>query len=108
MTASKTVYPWDIVVNRVGDKLYYDKRDGSKIGTPLPLPLSFSPSILSFFLLFHPSSLSILLPSPLPSTSSFLLPFPSPFYPPLSPSLGENELDKLHAHIPRSPCPSFF
>jgi predicted secreted protein len=31
MTASKSVYSWDIVVTRVGDKLFLDKRDGSSM-----------------------------------------------------------------------------
>lgn len=29
MTCSRSVYPWDIVVQRVGDKLFFDKRDAS-------------------------------------------------------------------------------
>ncbi|KAF3079381.1 hypothetical protein TWF569_001779 [Orbilia oligospora] len=31
MCATRSVYSWDIVINRVGNKLYFDKRDGSQI-----------------------------------------------------------------------------
>lgn len=31
MCASKSVYSWDVVVTRVGDKLFFDKREGSTI-----------------------------------------------------------------------------
>jgi hypothetical protein len=31
MCAAKSVYSWDIVVTRVGDKLFFDKREGSTI-----------------------------------------------------------------------------
>jgi translation initiation factor 3 subunit D len=32
MTATRSVYSWDVVVTRVGTKLFFDKRDGSSIG----------------------------------------------------------------------------
>jgi len=31
MAAPRSVYPWDIVVNRVGDQLFFDKRERSQI-----------------------------------------------------------------------------
>ncbi|KAF9161432.1 hypothetical protein DFQ27_008127 [Actinomortierella ambigua] len=31
MTASRSVYPWDIVINRVGDKVIFDTREGSQV-----------------------------------------------------------------------------
>ncbi|KAF3906435.1 hypothetical protein ABW20_dc0105489 [Dactylellina cionopaga] len=31
MCATRSVYSWDIVINRVGNKLFFDKRDGSQI-----------------------------------------------------------------------------
>jgi len=31
MSSARTVYSWDIVVHRVGDKLFFDKREGSMI-----------------------------------------------------------------------------
>lgn len=31
MCAAKSVYSWDVVVTRVGDKLFFDKREGSTI-----------------------------------------------------------------------------
>ncbi|KAK6544004.1 hypothetical protein TWF694_000718 [Orbilia ellipsospora] len=31
MCATRSVYSWDIVINRVGNKLYFDKREGSQI-----------------------------------------------------------------------------
>ncbi|KAG5456521.1 MAG: eukaryotic translation initiation factor 3 subunit D, partial [Olpidium bornovanus] len=31
MTTTRSVYPWDIVVTRTGNKLFFDKRDGSNI-----------------------------------------------------------------------------
>ena len=31
MTCARSVYTWDIIVNRVGDKLYFDKREGCPI-----------------------------------------------------------------------------
>jgi translation initiation factor 3 subunit D len=34
MCATRSVYPWDIVVVRDGDKLYFDKRPDSAFGTP--------------------------------------------------------------------------
>lgn len=33
MTAPRSVYPWDIIVTKVGSKLFFDKRDGSQFGT---------------------------------------------------------------------------
>jgi len=30
MTAPRSVYPWDIIVTKVGSKLFFDKRDGSQ------------------------------------------------------------------------------
>jgi len=32
MTAQRSVYPWDIVITRDGDKLFIDKRDGGPFG----------------------------------------------------------------------------
>ena len=32
MCASRSVYSWDIVVTKAGDKLYLDKREGSNLG----------------------------------------------------------------------------
>ena len=32
MCCKRAVYPWDIVVRRVGNKIFLDKREGSKIG----------------------------------------------------------------------------
>lgn len=32
MSCTRAVYPWDIVIKREGDKLFFDKREGSKIG----------------------------------------------------------------------------
>jgi translation initiation factor 3 subunit D len=34
MCANRSVYPWDIVVVREGDKVYFDKRPNSAFGTP--------------------------------------------------------------------------
>eukprot|EP00190_Bangiopsis_sp_CCMP1999_P003068 CAMPEP_0198730986 /NCGR_PEP_ID=MMETSP1475-20131203/27434_1 /TAXON_ID= ORGANISM="Unidentified sp., Strain CCMP1999" /NCGR_SAMPLE_ID=MMETSP1475 /ASSEMBLY_ACC=CAM_ASM_001111 /LENGTH=530 /DNA_ID=CAMNT_0044493879 /DNA_START=52 /DNA_END=1644 /DNA_ORIENTATION=+ len=31
MASTRSAYPWDIVVQRVGDMLFFDKRDGSRI-----------------------------------------------------------------------------
>lgn len=31
MCAAKSVYSWDVVVTRVGDKLFFDKREGSTL-----------------------------------------------------------------------------
>jgi hypothetical protein len=31
MCAAKSVYSWDVVVTRVGDKLFFDKREGSSL-----------------------------------------------------------------------------
>jgi translation initiation factor 3 subunit D len=31
MCAAKSVYSWDIVVTKVGDKLFFDKREGSTL-----------------------------------------------------------------------------
>ncbi|KAJ1655326.1 hypothetical protein IWQ61_004903 [Dispira simplex] len=31
MCATRTVYPWDLVINRVGNKLYLDKRNGGPL-----------------------------------------------------------------------------
>ncbi|KAG0238261.1 hypothetical protein BGW42_006541 [Actinomortierella wolfii] len=31
MTAPRSVYPWDIVINRVGDKVIFDTREGSQV-----------------------------------------------------------------------------
>lgn len=31
MCAPRSVYSWDIVVQRVGNKLFFDKRDGSQL-----------------------------------------------------------------------------
>lgn len=33
MCANRSVYPWDIVVVREGDKVYFDKRPNSAFGT---------------------------------------------------------------------------
>jgi translation initiation factor 3 subunit D len=33
MTATRSVYPWDIVIIREGNKLYFDKRDGGPFDT---------------------------------------------------------------------------
>lgn len=45
MCAPRSVYSWDIVVTRAGDKLFFDKRDGSNLDlltvaetAPDPLP----------------------------------------------------------------------
>jgi hypothetical protein len=46
MAAPRSVYPWDIVINRIGDKLFFDKRDASQIGE---LAFYF---ILFYFILF--------------------------------------------------------
>ena len=32
MCAPRSVYPWDIVINRVGNKLFFDKRDNGVYG----------------------------------------------------------------------------
>ncbi len=32
MCCSRSVYPWDIVVSKVGNKIFMDKRDGSNFG----------------------------------------------------------------------------
>lgn len=32
MCTTRTVYPWDIVITREGDKLYMDKREGGPFG----------------------------------------------------------------------------
>lgn len=32
MCAPRSVYPWDIVIVREGDKLFFDKRDGGPFG----------------------------------------------------------------------------
>lgn len=34
MCATRSVYPWDIVVVRDGDKVYFDKRPNSAFGIP--------------------------------------------------------------------------
>ena len=31
MTCSRTSFPWDVVINRVGDKLFFDKRERSSL-----------------------------------------------------------------------------
>lgn len=36
MCAPRSVYPWDIILTREGDKLYFDKREGGPFGTPHP------------------------------------------------------------------------
>ncbi|PVU95096.1 hypothetical protein BB561_002051 [Smittium simulii] len=33
MTSTRSIYPWEIFVTRVGDKLYFDKRDNGPIDT---------------------------------------------------------------------------
>ena len=33
MVCPRSSYPWDIVVQKVGDKLFFDKRDNSPFGT---------------------------------------------------------------------------
>lgn len=33
MCATRSVYSWDILVQRVGNKLFFDKRDDSEFGT---------------------------------------------------------------------------
>jgi len=33
MCAPRSVYPWDIVVNREGNKLFFDKREGGPFDT---------------------------------------------------------------------------
>jgi len=38
MASPRSVYPWDIVIDRVGDQLFFDKRDTSQIGLCLPAP----------------------------------------------------------------------
>lgn len=35
MTAPRSLYSWDIVVERVKDKIFLDKRDDSEIGETL-------------------------------------------------------------------------
>jgi len=40
MCANRSVYPWDIVVVRDGDKLYFDKRPNSAFGMPFIVSLS--------------------------------------------------------------------
>jgi translation initiation factor 3 subunit D len=32
MCTTRTVYPWDIVITREGDKLFMDKREGGPFG----------------------------------------------------------------------------
>ena len=32
MTCSRSVYSWDIIITRTGDKLFLDKRDRSTLG----------------------------------------------------------------------------
>ena len=32
MCCTRSVYSWDIIVQRVGKKLFFDKRDGSEFG----------------------------------------------------------------------------
>lgn len=32
MCATRSVYPWDIVIIREGNKLFFDKRDGGPFG----------------------------------------------------------------------------
>ena len=34
MTCSRSVYSWDVVVNRVGNNLFLDKRERSSLGRP--------------------------------------------------------------------------
>jgi translation initiation factor 3 subunit D len=33
MCATRSVYPWDIIITREGDHLIFDKRDGGPFGT---------------------------------------------------------------------------
>ena len=53
MAAPRSVYPWDIVINRVGDKLYFDKRDNSQIGKAWHLCFVFIIIKKLIFLLFY-------------------------------------------------------
>ena len=32
MCCTRSVYSWDVIVQRVGKKLFFDKRDGSEFG----------------------------------------------------------------------------
>ena len=32
MCAPRSVYPWDIIITREGDKVYFDKREGGPFG----------------------------------------------------------------------------
>lgn len=41
MSCTRSVYSWDIVVQRVGSKLFFDKRDNSDFGKK---PVSMVPS----------------------------------------------------------------
>ena len=50
MCATRSVYSWDIIVERQGDFLFFDKRDGSNLDmltgnhglSRIPMPLSAS------------------------------------------------------------------
>ena len=44
MCTTRTVYPWDIVLTREGDKLYMDKREGGPFGSFWPF-LSLTPQL---------------------------------------------------------------
>jgi translation initiation factor 3 subunit D len=37
MAAPRSIYSWDIVVQRVGTKTFLDKRDNTQFGNPLPI-----------------------------------------------------------------------
>lgn len=45
MCAPRSVYPWDIVILRDGDKLFLDKRDGGPFGMSTPLEDKFVQTI---------------------------------------------------------------
>src|SRR5690349_1069270 len=32
MASTRSIYPWDIIITKVGSKLFFDKRDGSQFG----------------------------------------------------------------------------
>ncbi len=34
MTCTRSVYSWDIIATRIGDKIFFDKRDGSSLDMP--------------------------------------------------------------------------
>lgn len=60
MTSPRSVYPWDIVVNRVGDALFFDKREESKFDLLTVDETAFdSPNDEVLESINHPESLSI-------------------------------------------------